>query len=75
LWNLRSGKWSIVVMNADGSRDVAATLGVGVKVPAALWVGLALSVFGAALLAAGVLMFAARSRAGSRRDAKAVLAS
>ena len=75
LWNLRSGKWSIVVMNADGSRNVAATLGVGVKVPAALWVGLALSVFGAALLAAGVLMFAARSRAGSRRDAKAVLAS
>src|SRR3954447_16881542 len=30
-WNLRSGKWSIVLMNADGSPDVAATVGVGVK--------------------------------------------
>ena len=33
-WKLRSGNWSIVVMNADGSRPVAATIGVGVKVPA-----------------------------------------
>jgi hypothetical protein len=74
LWNLRSGKWSIVVMNADGSRDVAATIGVGVKVPAALWFGIGLSLFGAALLAAAVLMFGARSRTGSRRGAKAVLA-
>jgi hypothetical protein len=75
LWNLRSGKWSIVVMNADGSRNVAATLGVGVKVPAALWVGIGLSLFGATLIAAAVLMFGARSRTGSRRSAKAALAS
>jgi hypothetical protein len=74
-WNLHSGKWSIVVMNADGSRDVAATLGVGVKVPAALWAGIGLTLFGCALLAASALMFAARSRAGSRRSAEAVLAS
>src|SRR5213075_691134 len=31
-WRLRSGTWSIVVMNADGSPGVAATVGVGVKV-------------------------------------------
>jgi len=74
LWNLRSGKWSIVVMNADGSPNVAANLGVGVKVPAALWIGVGLSVFGAALLGAAALMFAARS-AGSRRRAKAVMVS
>jgi hypothetical protein len=74
LWNLRSGKWSIVVMNADGSRNVAATLGVGVKVPAALWAGIGLTLFGGALLAAAALMFGARSRAGSHRNAKAVLA-
>ena len=75
LWNLRSGKWSIVVMNADGSPNVAANLGVGVKVPAALWAGIGLTLFGCALLAAAVLMFAVRSRAGSRRTTKAVLAS
>src|SRR3954447_19734942 len=74
-WKLHSGKWSIVVMNANGSRDVAATVGVGVKVPSTLWVGIGLTAFGAALLAAAVLMFTARSRAGSRARADAVLAS
>jgi hypothetical protein len=75
LWNLRSGKWSIVMMNADGSRDVAASVGVGVKVPAALWVGIALTILGGLLLGAAALMFGARSRAASRRGAKPVLAS
>jgi len=74
-WKLRSGKWSIVVMNADGSRNVAATIGVGVKVPAALWAGIGLSLFGAALLAAAGLIFTARSRADRRGEAKAALAS
>jgi hypothetical protein len=74
-WKLRSGKWSIVVMNADGSRNVAATIGVGVKVPAALWAGIGLSLFGAALLAAAGLIFTARSRADRRGGAKAALAS
>jgi hypothetical protein len=69
-WKLRSGTWSIVVMNADGSRDVAATIGVGVKVPAAMWVGIGLSLFGGALLAGAGLMFAARSR--SYRRARAI---
>jgi hypothetical protein len=75
LWKLRSGTWSIVVMNADGSRNVAATIGVGVKVPAALWAGIGLSLFGAALLAAAGLIFTARSRADRRGGAKAALAS
>jgi hypothetical protein len=74
-WKLRSGTWSIVVMNADGSRNVAATIGVGVKVPAALWAGIGLSLFGAALLAAAGLIFTARSRADRRGGAKAALAS
>jgi hypothetical protein len=65
-WKLRSGSWSIVVMNADGSRDVAATIAVGVKVPALLWVGIGLSLLGGALLAAAGLMFAARSRSYRR---------
>ncbi|TML95051.1 MAG: hypothetical protein E6G03_09580 [Actinobacteria bacterium] len=74
-WRLRSGTWSIVVMNADGSRDVAATVGVGVKVPALLWVGIGLTLFGGALLAAGGLMFAARSRSYRRAGATAAFAS
>ncbi|HKP18035.1 MAG TPA: hypothetical protein VJT84_06110 [Gaiellaceae bacterium] len=73
-WSLRSGKWSIVVMNADGSPGVAASIGVGVKVPALLWAGIGASVFGGALLGAAALMFAARSRAYRRSTAAAALA-
>jgi hypothetical protein len=74
-WKLRSGNWSIVVMNADGSPDVAATIGVGVKVPALLWAGIGLSLLGAALLVAAGLMFAARSRSYGHTAAGATLAS
>jgi hypothetical protein len=73
-WKLRSGK-SIVVMNTDGSPDVSASIAVGVKVPALLWVGIGLSLFGGALLAAAGLMFAARSRSYRRAGARAALAS
>jgi hypothetical protein len=73
-WKLRAGSWSIVVMNADGSRDVAATIAVGVKVPALLWVGIGLSLLGGALLIAAGLMFAARSRSLRRQEATAALA-
>jgi hypothetical protein len=74
-WTLRSGTWSIVVMNADGSPGVAATVGVGVKVPALLWVAIGLTLLGGALLAAGGLMFAARSRSYRRAGASAALVS
>jgi hypothetical protein len=74
-WKLRSGNWSIVVMNADGSRDVAATIGVGVKVPTLLWTGVGLTLLGGALLAAAGLMFAARARSSRRPQARASAAS
>ena len=70
-WKLRSGKWSIVVMNTDGSPDVSASIAVGVKVPALLWAGIGLAAFGGALLAAGGLMFRARSRSYRRAAAAA----
>jgi hypothetical protein len=73
-WELRSGTWSVVVMNADGSRNVAATIGAGVEVPALLWAGIGLSLFGGALLTAAGLMFAARSRSHRRAEATAALA-
>jgi len=74
-WKLRSGTWSIVVMNADGSPDVAATLGLGVKVPALLWSGIGLTLLGGTLLVVAGLMFAARSRSSRHAEARAALTS
>ena len=48
-WHPRSGRWTVVVMNADGSRDVAARMSVGVRVRFLTWIGVGLLI--AALLA------------------------
>jgi hypothetical protein len=61
-WKLRPGKWSVVVMNSDGSRNVSAAIAVGVKVPGLLWTGIGFAAFGGALLAGAALMFRSRER-------------
>ena len=48
-WDPESGHWAVVVMNADGSGDVDATLSIGAELDALPWVG-------GALLGAGVLL-------------------
>jgi Domain of unknown function (DUF4389) len=52
VWKVRSGRWAVVVMNADASRGVDARVSVGLKTDLLLWVGLGLLLFG--LIAAGV---------------------
>jgi hypothetical protein len=32
-WDVKDGSWSVVVMNADGSRGVDTTISAGAKVP------------------------------------------
>ena len=61
-WNLRPGRWAVVVMNADGHRPVAADIDVGAKikylVPLALGAagaGLLLLILGAGLILGGVV--------------------
>jgi hypothetical protein len=72
-WKMQSGDWSVVVMNADGSPGVSASIDPGVKVPALLWAGIGLTLFGLALLGGAGAMLFARSRA-QRRDSTAVAA-
>ncbi len=48
-WDIENGRWAVVVMNADGSRFVDATLDIGAELDALPWVG-------GALLGAGVLL-------------------
>jgi hypothetical protein len=40
-WDVQDGNWSVVVMNADGSRDVAAAVSAGANVPYIAAIGLA----------------------------------
>jgi hypothetical protein len=64
-WDVRDGTWSVVVMNADGSRGVQATAAVGAELSDLDTLGWVL-VGGAVLLlatAAGLLVFALRNPA------------
>jgi hypothetical protein len=56
-WDPENGRWAVVVMNADGSRFVDATLSIGAELDALPWVGAALLGIGLllALLAAGLI--------------------
>ncbi|HET8529177.1 MAG TPA: hypothetical protein VFL60_09715 [Gaiellaceae bacterium] len=63
-WKPRPGDWRAVVMNADGSRGVAAELRFGARSSLLWWVGAAL--LGAAVLAAAAAA-ALRSRARAAR--------
>ena len=38
VWSLEDGDWTVVVMNADGSADVAVDVAVGAEFPAMWWV-------------------------------------
>ena len=75
-WPARQGTWSIVVMNADGSRRVAAGLALGIKVNFLGWVAVGLLTAGGVLLLLGgvMMLFAFRSsgsapvRAAGPRD-------
>jgi hypothetical protein len=65
-WDVRSGAWSIVVMNADGSRGVDADLSVGVKTGLLLPAGIVLLVLGVLFSAGAIaLILASRRRKGA----------
>jgi hypothetical protein len=64
-WSTKSGDWSVVVMNADGSPGVDAEVSAGAKVPYALWFGIGGAILGALLLLGAALMI----RSSRRRPA------
>lgn len=63
-WEARGGRWSVVVMNADGGRGVAADVEVGARSGAITPIGVVLIVFGGigTLLSIGLIVFGARGR-------------
>jgi hypothetical protein len=72
-WELESGTWSLVVMNADAAPVVAADLQLGVKIEILLELGIGLLAGGLVALAIGVTMivFGARSPRGGPPPATA----
>ncbi len=62
-WDIEQGEWTAVIMNADGSAGVDATIGAGVKIGAILFaVALGILIGGLVLggIAAGLLVLATR---------------
>ncbi len=65
-WRIESGDYCLVLMNADGSRGIAATASIGLRAPIAIRVaGVALGL-GVVILALGVTVVVLSAR-GSRR--------
>jgi hypothetical protein len=63
-WKVRDGDWSVVLMNADGSRGVVADIDAGAKLSFLLWVAIGL-LLGGVLVVVGstaLIVLAARMR-------------
>ena len=70
-WEATSGRWAVVVMNADGSTGVTADANVGVKAGFVLPLALILLGIGAMLTAgAVVLIVVGATRGGTEREAR-----
>ncbi len=62
-WHVETGHWSIVVMNADGSRPVSADLAIGARLSYLLWLAVGLLAGGAiALLGGSALVYLGLAR-------------
>jgi hypothetical protein len=61
-WEPEDGTWNVVLMNADGSRGVAAELSIGGELDQLIWIGVGLLVGGGLLAAAAALAITAGVR-------------
>ena len=62
VWDVRGGRWSVVVMNADGSPDVAADVELGLRSSAVTPVAIALIVSGLLVTSGAVVLIVIGAR-------------
>ena len=65
-WPAIDGSWTVVAMNADGSRPVAARIDVAAALPSLRWIAAGLLTGGGLLLAAGIILIVVPARQASR---------
>lgn len=61
-WDARAGRWSVVVMNVDGSSDVAADIEIGLRSGAVMPIAIAMIVAGVIGVAGGVVLIVVGAR-------------
>jgi hypothetical protein len=64
-WKVREGDWSVVLMNADGSRGVAADVDLGAKLSFLLWVAIGLLIGGAFVVGGSTALVVLSARRSS----------
>jgi hypothetical protein len=62
VWSPANGSWTVVVMNADARPGVQVRADLGARMPAVLWIAIALLAAGAVFLAGGGLLIAGAIR-------------
>ena len=65
-WDAESGRWTAVVMNADGARSIDVEAKVGIKLDWAIWAGLAIFLVGLLLTVGAVTVILLLGRGESR---------
>ena len=67
-WAARGGRWSVVVMNADGSPDVSADIEVGARSDAVTPIAITLLVIGTLMTGSAIVLIVVGARGRRRRE-------